>query len=104
MSSVVLLATVLAGGCAISEYKTPTAQADLRKIGLSVAAAKCLIDGLHDHYAKEYVSQQVAQPGAPAQVNPREVELYVRNKFAGQDRATKGEISIAKAIAARCRR
>ena len=98
-----LSATVLGSGCAMSEYKATTARVDLQNVGYSVTQADCVMRGLHDFYAKRYVDQQFDRTQRSSAINPKEVELYVRNKFAGQDRADRGELTATRNIVARCR-
>jgi hypothetical protein len=91
---------VALGACATPEYTATKAQRDLERLGVDRAKAQCIVKGLRAHYSDEYIRLQHQQ--AVAAINPKEVELYVRNKFAGQDKVLPGEIRAAQHIAAGC--
>lgn len=88
--------------CAASEYTTQAAQADLVKLGYTPKQAQCVIAGLRQRYADEYVKLNNLKK--VDRVNPDAVSLYVRNKFAAQERIGNDEASRARAVVAGCRK
>jgi hypothetical protein len=101
-------AAVLAG-CATAEYTTTEAVRDMQRLGVSSTAARCVVARLHDYYANQYVVAQrraverLHEDPAKAAINPQAVDLYVRNKFAGQDTIGNDERARARALASQCR-
>ncbi len=88
------------GACATPEYTATKAQRDLETLGVTHAQSQCIVKGLRAYYSKQYVQLQYAQ--GVTTINPKEVDLYVRNKFAGQDTVSPSEISLTRRIAAGC--
>lgn len=105
----VLLGAAALGACAAPEYTTNAAVRDLQGAGLTRTQADCILNALRQRYAKQYVDAQrnaVRARGldpAAAAINPREVDLYVRNKLAGQDRVGNDEVTLVRQITRDCR-
>jgi len=76
-----LLAIV--GGCSQPAYTVEDALADLLSEGFSRRQADCILQGL-DAYLREEFEQKQATEGFE-QIPARQIENYVKNKFAGVD-------------------
>ncbi len=102
------LGVALVAGCATAEYTGDDAARDMTRLGVSHEAATCVVQGLRDFYSKQYIAAQRAEVArrhldpSQAAVNPQAVDLYVRNKLAGQDHIGNDEKAAARAIARRC--
>lgn len=100
-----------AAACGTDEYTVANARTDLRKLGYTDKQATCVLDGLSNHYADQYVklnSDQVKEANDQGLnvkdvVNPKAVALYVRNVFAGVDKPNNDEIALVKGINATCK-
>jgi len=99
-AAVVIGLVVALAACATPEYTATKAERDLERVGVERTHAQCIIKGLRAKYSDDYIRLQHQQ--AVAAINPKEVELYVRNKFAGQDKVLPEEIRDAQRIAKAC--
>ena len=105
----VLLGAAALGACAAPEYTADAARRDMQRAGLTRAQADCVLNALRQRYAQQYIDAQRnamrargLDPGTAA-INQREVDLYVRNKLAGQDRVGNDETSFARRVTQECR-
>ena len=99
---------VAVAACSTPEYKTDAAVRDMERLGLTRTEAQCVVKRLRQRYAHEYlvaqrreVERRHLKPSDVA-VNQQAVDLYVRNKLAGQDTIGNDEKTAARAVAARC--
>jgi len=105
---VAALGAALLAGCATQEYKSRAAISDMQRLGVSREAATCVVQRLRDFYSQQYIAVQRREVArrhldpSQAAVNPQAVDLYVRNKLAGQDNIGNDEKATARAIARRC--
>jgi hypothetical protein len=107
--TVLALLVVALGACAAPEYTSSSASRDMQRAGLTRTQADCVLGALRSHYSQEYVDAQrnalIARGLDPnsAAINPKEVDLYVRNKLAGQDKIGNDEAALARQITTTCR-
>ena len=83
VAAALLGAVAALSACAQPAYTSDDARADLVAQGFTTAEADCVLEGLDRYFRDEFEQKQAAE--GFEQIPKRQVDNYVRNKFAGVD-------------------